>query len=120
MFKCYTEPMKFPLSVSPSKENGRAHEAKEKYTTSVGIEPTTSVFDRRLLNRLSYETSREQVVGDYGGNCGNVNVKGTNECSVLRHNIHLYPCLLACVLREKRTCSGVSCFYVYSDSRILL
>ena len=23
---------------------------------------------------------REQDVGNYGGNCGNVNVKGTNEC----------------------------------------
>ena len=36
-------------------------------------------FHRSLLYRLSYEARREQVVGDYGGNCSNVNVKGTNE-----------------------------------------
>ena len=34
-----------------------------------------------VLYRLSpYEARREQVVGDYGGYCGNVNVKSTNEC----------------------------------------
>ena len=33
-----------------------------------------------FLCRLSYEVRREQVLGDFGGNCGNVNVKGTNKC----------------------------------------
>ena len=46
--------------------------------TSAGIEPTTSGFDRPLLYQLSYKGRWEQVVGDYGGNCGNVNVKATN------------------------------------------
>ena len=32
-----------------------------------------------LLNRLNYEARREKVVGDYGGECGNVHVRGTNE-----------------------------------------
>ena len=58
---------------------------KEKNLTSAGIETTTSGFDRPLLNRLSYEARWEQVgggggTGDYDGNCGNVNVKGTNGC----------------------------------------
>ena len=39
-----------------------------------------SGFYRLLLYRLTYVARREQVVGDYGGNCSNVNVKGTNEC----------------------------------------
>ena len=66
------------------KGNGKSHETnkKEKIPTSAEIEPTTvgSGFDRPLPYRLSYEANREQVVGDVGGNCGNVNVKDTNEC----------------------------------------
>ena len=79
--KVSSELMNFPLGVSPSKEMGdRSQKVKKKSPTSVGIEHTISVFDRPLLYRLSYETSRVQVVDDYGGNCGNVNVQGTNEC----------------------------------------
>ena len=37
-------------------------------------------FDRPFQNRLTYKAREEQVAGDYGGNCGNVNAKGTNEC----------------------------------------
>ena len=43
-----------------------------------GIELTISGFNRPLLYRLSYETRKEQVGGDCGGNCGNVNVKEIN------------------------------------------
>ena len=32
-----------------------------------------------LLNRLNYEARREKGVGNYGGECGNVHVRGTNE-----------------------------------------
>ena len=64
--------MNFSLSISPSKEMG------DRTKTKVGIEPTPSRFHRPLLFRLSYEARREQVVGDYGVNCSNVNVKGTN------------------------------------------
>ena len=32
------------------------------------------------LYRLSHEARREQVVGDNDSNCGNMNVKSTNEC----------------------------------------
>ena len=39
-----------------------------------------------LLYRLSYEARWEQVVGDYGGICTNVNVKGTNECCEVSTN----------------------------------
>ena len=72
--------MNFPLSVSASKEMGDRTRARKKSPTSEGIEPRTSGFDQPLLYRLSYEARREQVVGDYGGNCGNVSVTGTNEC----------------------------------------
>ena len=48
--KVLSEHMNFPLSVRPSKEMG----------------------DR------TRQRGREQLVGDYRGNCGNVNVKGTN------------------------------------------
>ena len=41
----------------------------------------TTVFDHPLLCQLCPKARWEQVVGDYGGySCGNVNVKGTNEC----------------------------------------
>ena len=53
---------------------------RKKSPTSAGIEPKTSGFDRPLLYRQSYEARQEHVVSDYSGNCGNVNVKGTNEC----------------------------------------
>ena len=66
--------MNFPQSVSPSKEMGDRTRQRKRSLTSAGIEPTTSEFDRPLLYRLSYETRREQVVGNYGGNCDSVNV----------------------------------------------
>ena len=54
---------------------------KKKFRTRrESPEPTIPGFDRPLLYRLSYEASREQAVGDYGGNCGNATVKDTNEC----------------------------------------
>ena len=65
--------MNFLLSVSPSKEMGARTRQRKKISDLIG-------FDRPLLYRLSYEASREQVVSDNGGNCGNVNMKGTNEC----------------------------------------
>ena len=52
-------------------------QAKKKSLTSARIEPTTSRFDQPLLYQLSYEARWEQVVADYGGNCGNVNLKVT-------------------------------------------
>ena len=67
--------MNFPLSVGPSTEMGDHTRQREKSPTSAGIEPTTSEFDRPSLYRLSYEASREQVVDDNGGNCGNANVQ---------------------------------------------
>ena len=67
MLKYQGELMKFPLRVSPSKEMGDRTKQRKN-------------FDRLLLYRLSYEARPEQDVGDYGGNCGNVNVKGTIEC----------------------------------------
>ena len=78
MLKCESEPMNFPLSLSPSKEMGDSTGQRKKSLTSEGAEPTSSGFDRPLLYRLSYEARREPVVGDCGGNCGNVNVKDTN------------------------------------------
>ena len=44
------------------------------------IEPTMLGFDELLLYQLRNEARREQVVGDYGANCGKVNVEGTNKC----------------------------------------
>ena len=38
------------------------------------LEPTIFGFDRPLLYRLSYKARRAQVVSDYRGNGGNVNV----------------------------------------------
>ena len=55
--------MKLKLSVSPRKEMKDSQEAKKTPLTSAGIEPTTSVFDKPLLYRLSYEARREQVTG---------------------------------------------------------
>ena len=46
--------------------------------TLAEIKPMTSGFYRSSLYRLSYKARREKVMGDYGGNCSNVNVKGTN------------------------------------------
>ena len=40
-------------------------QGKEKMI-SAGITPTTSGFDCPLLDRVSYENRREQIVGDYG------------------------------------------------------
>ena len=45
--------------------NFQNFEAKKKSSTSAGLEPTTSGFERPLLYRLNYEARREQVVGDY-------------------------------------------------------
>lgn len=63
--------MKFPLSLSPSKEMGdRTRQKKQNKTIfDLGGNPT---------HRLSHEGWREQVMGDYDGNCGNVDMKGTN------------------------------------------
>ena len=69
--------MNSPLSASPGKEIGDRTRQRKKSSTSAGIERTPSGFDRPLLYRLSNEERREQVVSDYGGNCSNVNVKGT-------------------------------------------
>ena len=65
--------MNFPLSVSPSKEMGDHTRKSKTFPTSVGLEQTTSRFDRPLFYRLSYEARMEQAVDDYGDNCGNVN-----------------------------------------------
>ena len=75
--------MKILLNISPSKEMGDRTRPRKKYFPSMeltGIEPTTSGFDELLLYQLRNEARREQVVGDDGGNCSNVNVKGTNKC----------------------------------------
>ena len=53
------------LSVSPSKEMGNRTRQRKKMI-SAGITPTTSGFDCPLLDRVSYENRREQIVGDYG------------------------------------------------------
>ena len=49
-----TEPMKFLVRVSSSKEMEDCSRQRRKSLTSAGIEPTTSGFDRPLLYRLSY------------------------------------------------------------------
>ena len=80
--KCSSELINFPLSVSPSKENARLHEAK-KNISEIGGNRTHALrifSDRPLLYRVSYETRREQVVGDCGAYCGNANMKGTKKC----------------------------------------
>lgn len=43
-----------------------------------------------VLYRLCYEARREQVVGGYGGYCGNVKVKGTNECHSVYDSVLSY------------------------------
>ena len=60
--KCYVKPMKDPLGVSPSKGNqGATGRGKENILlTSVGIEPTTSGLDLKLLCRLSYEVGQRK------------------------------------------------------------
>ena len=68
MLKCKSEPMNFPLSVSPSKEMGDRMRQRKTSPTSAGIEPTTSGFDRPLLYRQSHEARWEQG--------SNANVKG--------------------------------------------
>ena len=46
------------------------------YDMTPGFKPFTTLgFDRPSLYRLIYEARREQVVGDNGGRCGDVNVK---------------------------------------------
>ena len=53
--KCYVKPMKDPLG------NQGATRGKEKILlTSVGIEPTTSGLDLKLLCRLSYEVGQRK------------------------------------------------------------
>ena len=53
--------MKDPLGVSPGKGNQGTTRGKEKFLfTSVGIEPTTSGLDLRLLCRLSYEVGQRK------------------------------------------------------------
>ena len=75
--KVLSEPMEFPLSVSPGKEMGDHTRQRKNSPNSAEIEHTTSRFEHLLLYRLSCEARREQVTGDYRCNCGNVNVKGT-------------------------------------------
>ena len=55
--------------------------------TSEGIELTTSGFDQllRMLYRRSYETRREQALGDYGGLCHTVGASGTTLYSYNEH-----------------------------------
>ena len=79
MLKCLSQEMKSLLNVSPSKKMGDPTRQRKKSPTSAGVEPTTSGFDRPLLYRLRYDARRGQVDGGYHGNCGNVNVNGTNE-----------------------------------------
>ena len=55
-------------NVGPSKKMGDRTRQRKKSLTSVGIEPTTSGLDRPLLYRISYETRREEVLGDNSGN----------------------------------------------------
>ena len=74
--------MKFPLKVSPRKMEDYTTQRKKSSTRSA-IEPTTYEFDRPLLHRMSYEARKEQVVGDYGVNCGSRNLQATNECCAL-------------------------------------
>ena len=59
---------------------------RKKTQTFAGIEPTNPGFDRPLLYRLSHKARRAQLVGyyQYGGNCGNVNVKGICDAIALR------------------------------------
>ena len=71
--------MNFPLNVSP-KEMGDHTRQRKQSTITAGIERKTSGFDRPLPYQLGNEARREEVVDDYGENCGNMNVKGTNEC----------------------------------------
>ena len=79
--KVLYKPTKFLLSVNPSKKmRDRKSQRKNLSPRRELIEPTTTWFNYPLLYRLSYEEKWEQVVGDYVGNCSNVNVKGTNEC----------------------------------------
>ena len=76
-----SEPMNFLLSVSPSKEtDGRSHEAEKK-----NLRPRRESNPRppdlitvALPTELGGQTG-VAAMADYGGNCGNVNMKGTNE-----------------------------------------
>ena len=47
-----SEPLNFPLSVSPSKEMEDHTRQRKESPTSAGIEPRTSGFDRPLRNSL--------------------------------------------------------------------
>ena len=80
--KCSSELTNFPLSVRPSKENARLQEAKKKSPTAAGIEPALSGFSVIVRCSTEWATradgSKSWVIN--GGNCGNVNMKGTNEC----------------------------------------
>ena len=59
--KCYKNPIKDPLGVSPSKGNQRTTRGKEKIIlTSVGVEPTTAGLDLPLLCRLNYEVGQRK------------------------------------------------------------
>ena len=72
-FKCLSEPMNFPLNVSPS----NCTRQRKKSLTSTGIKPTTFRFDHLLLYRLSYKArwSKSWVIMVVIAT--NANVKGT-------------------------------------------
>ena len=70
--KVLNEPMKILLNVVRKWETARDKEKKS--LISAGIEPM-SRSGSPLLYRLSYETRRDQVMGDYGSNCGKCECK---------------------------------------------
>ena len=74
--------MKDPLGISPRKGNQGTTRGKEKILlTSVGIEPTTSGLDLRLLCRLSYEVGQRKWGTILGVNHGKKKVRVHNyEC----------------------------------------
>ena len=55
MLKCQSEPMNFPLSISPSKEMGNSMEQRKTSLISGRVEPSTNGFDRPLVYWLSYK-----------------------------------------------------------------
>ena len=63
---------------------GRDQQTQPTYEAKSGNRTQATLVggecSHHCATRLSYEARREQVVGDYGGDCGNVNVKCTNEC----------------------------------------
>ena len=78
--KVQSEPIKFLLSISPSTKMGDRTRQKKSMTLLDKNGTHDSGFDRPFQYRLTYNAREEHVVRDNGGNCGNVNAKGTNAC----------------------------------------